>query len=156
TLGAGLGAIAAGIGAGVAAGFAGLAWPIIGAASIAACGVGFVATPFLVMGALAFGGATVGLLGTPLGFVKGCMKAQRHRELLKPQGAVVQATPALQTAAPDAQETATRIFSQLRDLPAELQAPVLKSLSESFAATGNGAAESIMKSIDALPDADRK
>ena len=156
TIGAVCGGIAAASVAGVAAASAGAAWPLISAAAIVGCGAGFVATPFIIMGALAFGGATLGAVASPWAIGKGIIKAVKHRQFQKTQAAVVQATPPLQAAGPDARETATRIFTTLRDLPADIQGPVLKSLAEKFAASGNGAADQIMKAVEALPDAERE
>ncbi|TAL37312.1 MAG: hypothetical protein EPN97_05650 [Alphaproteobacteria bacterium] len=151
-----LGGLAAAVGAGVALGAAGVAWPVIALAAIAACGAGYVATVPLVMGALAFGGGVLGAVAAPFAIIKGCMKAYKHHEFSKTQGAVVQATPALKDVTEDAQNAATRIFQQVRDLPAEVQGPVIKSLGDKFAASGVGAAEKFMKQIEALPDADRE
>jgi hypothetical protein len=156
SIGTGIGCLAAAFLAGAGAAAAGAAIPLIGLAAIAGGAVGVLATTPVVMSVLGLGGAIVGALATPYAVTMGGVKAFKHHQFQKTQAGLVQATPALQSAAPDTQEKAARIFTQLRDLPAELQAPVLKSLSESFAKTGTGAADSIMKSIEALPDADRK
>lgn len=156
TAGAALGGLAAAVGAGAAAAAAGVSWPLITAAAISSCAIGFVATPFLIMGALAFGGAVVGAVAAPAGLVSGGIKAYKHHQFQKTQAAVAQAIPSLQQEAPDVREAAARIFESLRDLPAGIQGPLLKSLSEKFAASGHGAAERIMKAIEALPDAERE
>jgi hypothetical protein len=155
TMGSAVAGIAGGIAAGIGISMLGHGALVIGAGAVAATAASAVAFPFLVMGALAFAGASIAAIASPWGIGKGVVKAIKHHQFQKTQAAVVQATPALQSAGPDARENATKIYSMLRDLPADVQGPVLKSLSESFAATGNGAADRIMKSIEALPDAER-
>ena len=155
-IGAFIAGIAGGIGGGVALGMSGFGVPAIIAGGVAAAALSGVVFPFAVITAVAFGGAAVGAVCSPWAIGKGIVKAVKHHQFQKTQGAVVQATPVLQTAGPDVQEAATQIFSQLRDLPADIQGPVLKSLGEKFAKTGTGASDTIMKAIEAMPDADRE
>jgi hypothetical protein len=150
-----IGGIAGGIGAGAGLYALGCGAVTIGLGVVAGICMSVVATPFAVMAAMAFGGACIGLVASPYGVAKGAIKAFNHPPLQKTQAAVVQATPALQPAAPEVQATAAKIYQQLCDMPAELQAPVLKSLAEKFALSGSGAAERVMKAIDAMPETER-
>jgi hypothetical protein len=155
TVGAGAAAIVAGVCAGIGISGAGMGALAIGAGAVVAAGAAAIATPFAVMGVLAFAGASLAAICLPYGLARGCVKALKYRTEQKTQAAAVQAVPAVKNAAPDIRKTATQLYKTLRDMPAEIQAPVLKDLSEKFAASGTGAAQSVMKAIDAMPEAER-
>ncbi len=156
TIGAGIAGIAAGISAGIAIGSAGMGAFALGAGAVIAAGAAAIATPFAFMGVLAFAGASLAAICSPYGLAKGGVKALKYRAAQKTQAAAVQAMPAVKNAAPDIQETAAQLYKSLRDMPAEIRAPVLKDLSEKFAASGTGTAQSVMKAVDAMPEAERK
>ncbi|MDE1153931.1 MAG: hypothetical protein PW788_15475 [Micavibrio sp.] len=156
TFGAGIGGVAAGIITGVTLGASGAGFVSTGLSAIAALGIGVVATPLAIIGTLALAGATVGALALPYGIGSGCVKAYKDYKLQKTTGAVVAAVPALQTQSLDDKQTAAEIFTKVRSLSADVQAPVMKALNESFTAGTRGVADKISLAIDALPDEERR
>jgi hypothetical protein len=155
TILAGVAGIAGGLVAGALISYAGMGVLAIGAGAVTAAAAAAIATPFAIMGVIGFAGASLAAVCSPYGMARGCFKAFKHHQQQKTQAAAIQAIPAVKNAAPDVQETATQLYKSLRDMPAEMQAPVLKSLSEKFARTGTGTAQSVINAIDAMPEADR-